>query len=66
MQPANKMKAALVDVPIRPTLTRMTLQMMVGIMGMIAFNLVDTFFIGRLGTRELAEPIRWPRSWRWP
>ena len=52
MQPT--MKASLVDVPIRPTLTRMTLQMMVGIMGMIAFNLVDTFFIGKLGTRELA------------
>ncbi len=47
-------KANLVDVPIRPTLTRMALQMMVGILGMIAFNLVDTFFIGQLGTRELA------------
>ena len=49
-----QLKAPLVDVPIRPTLTRLALQMMVGIMGMIAFNLVDTFFIGRLGTRELA------------
>ena len=27
---------------------------MVGILGMIAFNLVDTFFIGQLGMRELA------------
>lgn len=45
MQP--QIKAPLVDVPIRPTLTRLALQMMVGIMGMIAFNLVDTFFIGR-------------------
>ena len=49
-----QMNAQLVDVPIRPTLIRLALQMMVGIMGMIAFNLVDTFFIGRLGTRELA------------
>jgi putative MATE family efflux protein len=28
--------------------------MIVGIVGMVAFNLVDTFFVGRLGTRELA------------
>ena len=28
--------------------------MMVGIVGMVAFNLVDTFFVGRLGTLELA------------
>ncbi len=25
-----------------------------GIMGMVAFNLVDTYFVGRLGTKELA------------
>jgi len=50
----SKIKASLVDVPIRPTLTRMALQTFVGILGMIAFNLVDTIFIGHLGTRELA------------
>ncbi len=36
------------------TLAFMTLPMMVGIVGMVAFNLVDTFFVGRLGTLELA------------
>lgn len=28
--------------------------MVIGILGMVAFNLVDTFFVGQLGTRELA------------
>lgn len=33
---------------------RLALPMMVGIVAMMAFNLVDTFFVGRLGTLELA------------
>ena len=44
----------LVDGPVVKTLVRMALPMMVGIVGMVAFNLVDTFFVGRLGTLELA------------
>lgn len=32
----------------------MTLPMLVGMIGMVAFNLVDTFFVGQLGTIELA------------
>jgi putative MATE family efflux protein len=36
------------------TLIRLALPMMVGILGMVAFNLVDTFFVGRLGTLPLA------------
>ncbi len=39
---------------ISSTLFRLTLPMIVGIAGMAAFNLVDTFFVGQLGTRELA------------
>ena len=44
----------LVDGPVGKILVRLTLPMMVGILGMVAFNLVDTFFVGRLGIRELA------------
>jgi putative MATE family efflux protein len=47
-------KAQLVEGPIGRTLTRLTIPMFFGVLGMVAFNLVDTFFVGRLGTRELA------------
>jgi Na+-driven multidrug efflux pump len=40
--------------PIRPILVRLTIPMLFGIVGMVVFNLVDTIFIGRLGTNELA------------
>lgn len=36
------------------TLTRLTLPMMLGIISMVAFNLIDTFFIGQVGEQELA------------
>jgi len=32
----------------------MTVPMIFGMVGMVAFNLVDTFFVGQLGTQELA------------
>ena len=47
-------KAQLTDGPVVKTLIKLSLWMMVGIIGMVAFNLVDTFFVGRLGTLELA------------
>ena len=47
-------RARLLEGPVAMTLIRMTLPMLVGVIGMVAFNLVDTFFVGRLGTRELA------------
>lgn len=40
--------------PIGRTLFTMTIPMVLGTMGIVAFNLTDTFFVGRLGTRELA------------
>jgi putative MATE family efflux protein len=40
--------------PIERSLARTTLQMLVGILAMVAFNLVDTFFVGQLGKHELA------------
>ena len=36
------------------TLLRLALPMMVGIITMVAFNLIDTFFVGQLGEKELA------------
>ncbi|MBN1165145.1 MAG: MATE family efflux transporter [Candidatus Krumholzibacteriota bacterium] len=47
-------KALLTEGAIGGTLFRLTVPMVAGIMAMVAFNLTDTFFVGRLGTRELA------------
>lgn len=46
--------ARLIEGPIALTLIRLTIPMLVGIFSMLAFNLVDTFFLGRLGTDSLA------------
>ncbi|HAW50766.1 MAG TPA: MATE family efflux transporter, partial [Flavobacteriales bacterium] len=35
-------------------LMKMTFPMMIGIISMVAFNLIDTFYVGLLGSRELA------------
>lgn len=40
--------------PIAPTLKKMTKQVMYGMILLMSFNLVDTFFIGLLGTEPLA------------
>jgi putative MATE family efflux protein len=50
----KKRTAPLVEGQIFAVLARMTGQMLVGILGMVAFNLVDTWFVGQLGSRELA------------
>jgi putative MATE family efflux protein len=47
-------KAVLVEGPIGKILFKLTVPMIFGILGMVAFNLVDTFFVGQLGTIELA------------
>jgi len=44
----------LTEGPIIPTLAKMSAQMLIGILGMIAFSLVDTYFVGQLGPDELA------------
>ncbi|MEF8794057.1 MATE family efflux transporter [Thiohalorhabdus sp.] len=44
----------LVEGPIGPTLRRMTVPMVLGIAAVVTFTLVDTFFIGLLGTAPLA------------
>jgi putative MATE family efflux protein len=47
-------QAKLTEGPIGRTLIRLTIPMLIAVLTMVAFNLVDTAFIGRLGTSELA------------
>ncbi|RLU00111.1 MAG: MATE family efflux transporter [Ketobacter sp.] len=44
----------LLNAPIVPTLTSMTIPTIFGIVAILMFNLVDTYFIGLIGARELA------------
>ncbi len=44
----------LISGPIGPTLFKLSAPMLIGILGMMAFNVVDIFFVGRLGTVPLA------------
>jgi len=44
----------LLTAPIAPTLKKMTLQVLFGMLTLMSFNLIDTFFIGLLGTEPLA------------
>jgi putative MATE family efflux protein len=39
---------------VQPLLLKLSLQMMVGMIGMVIFNLVDAYFVGQLGPDELA------------
>ncbi|MEL6902354.1 MAG: MATE family efflux transporter [Cyanobacteria bacterium J06606_4] len=48
------MAKPLTEGPIRQQLTRLTLPMVGGIFAIVAFNLADTFYIGQLGTQQLA------------
>jgi len=47
-------RATLTEGAVAPLLVRLTLPMIVGVVSILAFNLVDTFFVGRLGTEQLA------------
>lgn len=51
---AKRPSIALTKDDIRPTLVRMTLPMLAGMLTLMTFNLVDTFFVGMLGTEQLA------------
>jgi len=46
--------ARLIEGPVQKTLIRLTLPMVLGTLGMVIFNLSDTFFVGQLGTYQLA------------
>jgi putative MATE family efflux protein len=54
MATGNAKGAALVEGPVGRTLINLTIPMIFGMLGMVAFNLVDTYFVGQLGTVELA------------
>ncbi|MDA3873204.1 MAG: MATE family efflux transporter [Kiritimatiellae bacterium] len=45
---------ALISGPVGPTLLRMAGPMCVGLLANMLFNLVDTYFVGKLGQQELA------------
>ena len=47
-------KASLTEGSVATLLVRLTVPMLFGIAGMMAFNLADTYFVGQLGTKELA------------
>ncbi len=47
-------KRNLTQGPVWKNLLNLTLPMMVGILSMVGFNLVDTYFVGKLGANELA------------
>jgi len=52
--PALERRARLTDGPVGRTLLALALPMVVGLFAVIGFNLADTFFVARLGTRPLA------------
>jgi putative MATE family efflux protein len=46
--------ATLTKNPVSITLIQLTIPMIGGMIGMVIFNLVDTYFVGKLGTEQLA------------
>ncbi len=50
----NKKQVNLLEDPVASTLKRMTIPMIYGMVLLMTFNLVDTFFVGLLGTQPLA------------
>lgn len=53
-QENDNKEAKLLKGPVGKTLARLTIPMVFGLMSMMTFNLVDTFYVGRLGVKELA------------
>lgn len=51
---ASVASKTLLNAPIAPTLWRMTWPVIVGVATLISFNVIDTFFVGLLGTAPLA------------
>ena len=47
-------RTRLLQDPVGPTLMRLALPMIFGILSMVVYNLADTFFVGRLGHEQLA------------
>ena len=47
-------KTDIINEKVSKVLVQLTLPMILGILGLVAFNLADTYFIGKLGTLQLA------------
>ncbi len=43
---------------IKSQLFKLSWPMLFGMVGMVIFNLVDTYFVGKLGVEQLAEEVR--------
>jgi putative MATE family efflux protein len=54
VQKTEQNRQRLLEGPVGPTLFRLALPMVFGILSMVAYNLADTFFVGRLGRNHLA------------
>jgi putative MATE family efflux protein len=50
----NKKQVELLEAPVADTLKKMTIPMIYGMVLLMTFNLIDTFFVGLLGTQPLA------------
>lgn len=50
----NNKKVNITQDPVGAVLFKLTMPMILGIVGMVAFNLTDTYFVGRLGTFQIA------------
>lgn len=50
----KKNNARLLTGPVEISILKMTLPMLIGMIGMSIFNIVDTYFVGQLGPLELA------------
>lgn len=50
----NDGRAHLIEGPVHKLLIKMTIPMIFGMLSIIAFNLIDTYFVSMLGTTELA------------
>jgi len=50
----HKKNARLIEGPVGKTLINLTIPMIFGMVGMIIFNLTDTYFVGKLGADQLA------------
>ncbi|MGL1958547.1 MAG: MATE family efflux transporter [Colwellia sp.] len=50
----NKQQINLLEDPVANTLKRMTIPVIYGMVLLMTFNLIDTFFVGLLGTKPLA------------
>ena len=51
---SEKLSKAMLEGPVESTLLRLSLPMVMGIISVMLINIVDTFYIGQLGVRELA------------